>query len=761
MQHIQDASIRVESTDRYLAYALSVVTGRAIPDVRDGLKPVQRRILYAMFEDLKLLPDKGYRKSAAVVGAVLAKYHPHGDAACYEAMVRMAQEFSYRYPLVDGQGNFGSIDGDSAAAYRYTEAKLLPLALQVIGEINENTVDFRDNFDATSEEPTVFPARFPNVLVNGASGIAVGMATSIPPHNLKDTIKATLELLDDPDITDTKLARAIKGPDFPTGCAILNTKKEIDDLYKSGRGSVKMRATWKTENGERGKKLIIITSVPYAVNKSVLVEKIGSLIIDKKVPQLVDVRDESTDIVRVVLELASNAEAEIAMAYLFKHTPLETNFPVNLTILAPDSTGKLIPALMSLKNILGEFLRFREKTVVKRLEFEKGKLLERIHILEGLAIVFDALDRVIAIVRKSDGRADSIVQLTKAFKISEIQAGAIVDMRIYQLSRTNILAIKEELAAKQKRLDEIEKLLKSKINLQKVIREELEALSTEFGDKRRCEFDAEAAEVTFNAEDYVVHEDVYAVITKDGWVKRIRQTNEVSSTRVREGDSLLAALPVSTTDFVVFFTNFGAQYGMRVTEIPSSSGYGDPIQKHLKFRDGEKIINAFAVFTKESEQPKVQELFKSSQKILSLKDKDSVIILSKNGMGVGFTLDGLIQTRKAGRKVMNLKEGDEVVSVSLPTKEILLVTENTSSVIIETKEIPTRESAAVGVIAMSIREGDTLKFVCPIEKEKELTITFESGKEKTIPLKEVLHGRRALKGNKLGVTAEIQSLQVK
>ncbi|MCB0337075.1 MAG: DNA topoisomerase 4 subunit A, partial [Bdellovibrionales bacterium] len=571
-------SLRKESRDRYLTYALSVVSGRALPDVRDGLKPVQRRILYAMFQHLKLRPDASYKKSAAVVGEVLARFHPHGDIACYEAMVRMAQDFSLRYPLVDGQGNFGSLDGDSPAAYRYTEAKLLPMALEVIGEINEETVDFLDNFDASVKEPTVLPSRAPNLLMNGASGIAVGMATNIPPHNLRDSINAALALLDDPEITIPRLTSSIKGPDFPTGCAIVNSKRELNDIYQTGKGAVRMRGTWFVEEEKRGKEQIVIDTIPYGINKSQLVEKIATLIIEKKVPQLLDVRDESTEKVRVVLELAPEAEAEVAIAYLYKHTPLETAFQVNLTCLAPTGEGGSIrPELLSLKQMLQHFLDFRREVVIRRLEFEKRNLLDRIHILEGFVIIFDALDEAIQIVRKSSGRSDAAEKLRKRFKLTEIQAFAIVDLRIYQLSKTNIEDVRAELAAKQKRVKEIESILKSQEKVTGLIRADLEAVQKEYGDNRRSKITEEDEPLELNESDYVVQEEVYAIVTEDGWVKRIRQANDYSSTRIREGDRILKAHPLSTVDYVCFVTSLGYLYTLRVTDFPSSSGYGSPL----------------------------------------------------------------------------------------------------------------------------------------------------------------------------------------
>ncbi|MFN4895461.1 MAG: DNA topoisomerase (ATP-hydrolyzing), partial [Pseudomonadota bacterium] len=561
----QTTSLKQESRDRYLTYALSVVSGRALPDVRDGLKPVQRRILYAMLQNLNLKPSGSHRKSAAVVGEVLARFHPHGDIACYEAMVRMAQDFSLRYPLVDGQGNFGSLDGDNAAAYRYTEAKLRELALEVIGEIDQETVPFRDNFDATVVEPMVLPSRVPNLLVNGATGIAVGMATSIPPHNLKDTIKALIELSKDPELSTGKLTGIIKGPDFPTGCNILNSQKELVEMYETGRGSVRMRGEWEVEEQARGKQVIVVTSIPYAVNKSTLVERIAGLIVERKVPQLVDVRDESTNEVRIVLELAAGADAEVAMAYLFKNTPLESNFSVNLTALVPSSEGASTrPELLSLKGCLQQFLGFREEVTEKRLVFERKQLLERIHILEGLVIIYDALDEAIRIVRKSDGRSDAAERLRERFKLSEIQSFAVVDMRIYQLSRTNIDEIRSELAEKQKRVKEIDRILKSKEAIQEIVRTDLEAISEKFGDKRRSKLIKDNVDIEFDETAYVVQEDVHVVVSVDGWVKRIRRSNDLSSTRLREGDSILAAHALTTLDSLALFTSLGTLFVLKV-----------------------------------------------------------------------------------------------------------------------------------------------------------------------------------------------------
>ncbi|MEZ4753721.1 MAG: DNA topoisomerase IV subunit A [Bdellovibrionota bacterium] len=750
---VTDVSIREEARDRYLTYALSVVTGRALPSVQDGLKPVQRRILYAMIHDLKLRPNGSHRKSAKIVGEVLGSYHPHGDLACYEAMVRMAQDFSYRYPFVDGQGNFGSLDGDSAAAYRYTEAKLTEIALEVIGEINEETVHFIDNFDGTTTEPEVLPSRIPNLLMNGATGIAVGMATSIPPHNLNDLIAALIELLEDPDLSSTRLTTIVKGPDFPTGCLILNSKKELNDMYLSGRGSVRMRGEWKLENAARGKRLCVITSIPYALNKSQLVEKIANLIISKKVPQLLDVRDESTDVVRIVLELSSDADPDTAMAYLFKNTPLESNFSVNLTALVPTEAGAAPrPELLSLKDMLQYFLDFRKDVTRRKLEFEKRQLEERVHILAGLAKIFDKLDEAIKIVRQSTGRSDAATKLQKRFKLSEIQSFAVVDMRIYQLSKTNIAEIKQELKDKQARIKEIEGLLKSKKKIAALIKQDLENIGKTYGDVRRCKIQKDNFEVEINAADYVVQEDVYAIITKDGWVKRIRQTNELKSTRTREGDSILRAHPASTLDIVIFITSHGYVYSLNVIDFPSSSGYGDPIQKLLKFRDGERVVESFVLSSPDSQQ----ELIEGYS--YTINEGDNIILVSEKGTGFSFKLEGLESIKRNGKRALKPRSGDALAAVTFPDKKTAFFTNKGYGLQIKGSEIPERSTAAVGVSLIGTRAGDKVVSAISYDKVCKLKLLLDNGKEKEISSADVVSGKRALKGNKVTPKGEIKSV---
>lgn len=762
-------SLQNESRDRYLTYALSVVSGRALPDVRDGLKPVQRRILFAMLHNLNLKPSSSHRKSAAVVGEVLARFHPHGDVACYEAMVRMAQNFSLRYPLVDGQGNFGSLDGDNAAAYRYTEAKLRELALEVIGEINEETVAFRDNFDSTVVEPVVLPSRVPNLLINGATGIAVGMATSIPPHNLKDTIKAIIELSKDPEISTAKLTSIIKAPDFPTGCNILNSQKELVEMYETGRGAVRMRGEWSLEEQVRGKQVIVVSSIPYAVNKATLVERIAGLIVDRKVPQLVDVRDESTDEVRVVLELATGADAEIAMAYLFKNTPLESNFAVNLTALVPVGGGATTrPELLSLKACLKHFLDFRLEVTEKRLEFERRQLLSRIHILEGLVKVYDALDEAIKIVRKSDGRSDAAEKLRARFKLSEVQSLAVVDMRIYQLSRTNIEEIEKELAEKEKRVKEIEKLLKSKAALLGLVCTELEQLSEKFGDRRKSKLIKDNVDIEFDETAYVVQEDVHAIITADGWVKRIRRTNDLSSTRLREGDSLLSAHALTTLDSTAFLTSLGSLFVLKVSDFPASTGYGTPIQKLLKFKDGERIISSFGISASGVAVPVVSAsgqvqlplggVGSSAGQDRSLKDGDTLVLVGTKGTGYALTLNEISETKRNGRRIMKLRDGEFLAAVAPLSPMMVFITQDGSGLAIPQAEIPVRDSAAVGVALMGVRDDDDIVACCGVSSPKmkgTLLLSLKSGKTKDVPLSEVTKGHRALKGTKVYSREEI------
>jgi DNA gyrase subunit A len=640
-----DASLMQEARRRYLNYALSVITARALPDVRDGLKPVQRRILFAMFNDEHLYPDAKYRKSAKVVGAVIGKYHPHGDTAVYDAMVRMAQDFSLRMPLVDGSGNFGSLDGDGAAAYRYTECRLARPAMELLSELRQDVVAMRSNYDGTAEEPVVLPARFPNLLVNGSTGIAVGMATNIPPHNLGEVVKACIALIDDRELTTTKIMTFIQGPDFPTGGQILNSKVELRQIYEAGQGAVRVRAEYKIESKKKGGEDVVITSIPYGINKSTVVERIAEVIIKRQLAQLTDVRDESTDDVRIVLEIKKDADPAMVMAYLFKHTPLQLNFNVNFTCLIPGKTDVCQPERLGVKAMLEHFIDFRFDVTKKRFEYELAALRKRIHLLEGFAIIFDALDETIRIIRKSDGKQDAAEKLMARFELDEEQVEAILELKLYKLARLEINLIRDELKEKKAEARRIEAILGSKAKLWGVVKSELAQVADELGTPRRTRTAAGAEEVEFNAEAYIVDEDAHVVVSRDGWIKRVRELKDPKSTRLRDGDEVMAVLAGSTKENVVFFTNQGSAYVTRINDIPPSTGYGDPAQKLFKFKDQERIIAAYSM------DPRVML-------------PPVMIAVSGRGFGLRFDVEPHRQaSTRSGRRYARPAGGDEMVAV--------------------------------------------------------------------------------------------------
>lgn len=732
---IVDVGLLEESKSRYLSYALSVVSGRALPDVRDGLKPVQRRIIYAMYQNLHLLPERNHRKSAAVVGEVLARYHPHGDVACYEALVRMAQNFSLRYPLVDGQGNFGSLDGDSAAAYRYTEARLTPIALELVEELGKETVATRANFDQTTEEPVVLPTRIPQLLMNGASGIAVGLATSIPPHNLSEIVKALLMLVEDRETSLKKLLTVVKGPDFPTACQVHNSAKELEDIYATGRGAIRMRADFKIEQGARGKNYIVISSVPFAIDKSVLVERIADLIIQRKVPQLVDVRDESTDVVRIVLELAPAANAEQAMNYLFKHTALQSNFNVNLTALVP-TQNPLIgrPTLLNLREMLLEFIAFRREVLQQALLFEKKKLEERVHLLKGLARVIDYIREVIEIVRRSDGRGEAAKNLQQKFRLSEVQALFIVDLRIYQLSRTSVEEVSKELAEKEKRLAEIDKILKSEKLLLKLIADDLNRVSEQYGDKRRSLIIHEYSEPELDHEEFIEQEDVYVVVTQDGWLKRLKQTNDPANTRLRDGDAISFVRAASTRDLLAIFTTIGNVFVTKVASLAATTGFGEPVQKLFRFQDGEQIVSCELVRTNGETAKNPEELF----------------LLSRHGLGLRLPYGVLSETKRIGKKLVKLNKDDQLaVACRVERPLILVVSEQGYGLCFIKDEVPMLGGAGKGVIVQRVGKGDAVSLAVSVEKQSKLRVRLQGKGENKIDVSALTIGSRGKRGERL------------
>jgi DNA gyrase subunit A len=715
---------------RYLNYALSVITSRALPDVRDGLKPVQRRILYTMWQQ-NLTADAKHRKCAKVVGDVMGNYHPHGDAALYETLVRMAQPFSLRYPLVDGSGNFGSLDGDPAAAMRYTECRLARLSDEMLREIDQTTVAFRPNYDGTRTEPVVLPARIPNLLVNGATGIAVGMATNIPPHNLGEVCTALVKLLDNPDLTAVQLCRYVKAPDFPTGGQILNSSDELKQIYKTGSGAIRLRGTWEEGPVSRGSKIIYITSIPYTVNKATLVEQIGQISQSRKLPPLVDVKDVSTDDVRISLELKKDSDEKMVMAYLFKHTMLQTSFVVNLTCLEPTEGSVDVgrPKRMDLHEILWHFLHFRLEVVTRRLEHELVALKKRVHILEGFEKVFDALDEILKIVRKSEGKQDAATQIIKRFGLDAEQTDAILELKIYRLARLEILIIRKELEEKRRRTRQINTLLKDEQSRWDIVKVELEEIQKKYGDSRRSTISSDEGEAEYSAEDFIVEEDNVVVVSRDGWVKRQKEVKDVSSTRLREGDAVMAVLPGSTRASVVFFSNFGVAYTARITDMPASSGYGEPIQRFFKLRDGERLVAALSL------DPRVAGAI--APKKAGAEPPVHALAVASDGYSLRFSLEPFVEpSTRAGRRYAKAGGTAEFVGVArIAGGEIVIAaTRDAHAMLCKAEDVSFLSGPGRGVILVKLASPDdrVLGFIASTGDRDLLTVETSRGAEQTI-----------------------------
>ncbi len=709
-EQIEDVVLHEAARERYLNYALSVITSRALPDVRDGLKPVQRRILYAMFQNLHLTPDSKHRKSAAVVGEVMAKYHPHGDQSIYDAMVRMAQPFALRYPLVDGQGNFGSLDGDGAAAMRYTEAKLTHLAVELLSEFRKRTVDVRANYDGTLHEPIVLPAQVPQVLINGATGIAVGMATNIPPHSLREVVGALLALIDDRSLPLERIVgKYVRGPDFPTGGEILNTREELLEIYRTGSGPIEMRGEYRVEEEGR-KQQIVITSIPYGLLKSELVEQIASHIRDAKVPQLLDVRDESTDEIRVVLELRRDASPDAAMAYLYRRTDLQKRFNVNLTVLVPVPGSDVAqPARIGLLEVLHHFLDFRKQVTTRRLQYDLEELERRIHILKAFEIIFDALDEAIAIIRASDGKADARVKLMARFGLDEEQAEAILETKLYRLAKLEIDAIRRELAEKEAAAAEIRAVLGNEARLWELIRGELAQIRDAYGDKRRSQVVGPQEERTFSEEAYIVAEDSFVIVTRGGWFKRQKSYTGLGAIRVREGDEAWWVLPASTRETVLFFTDRGRVFTMRVADIPLTTGHGEPIQTRFSFADGETIVGVA------TSDPRVLPVIPAGD-LDALKPDDPVppyfVAISRGGRTLRLSLVAFAEPSTVnGRTYMRLDPAvpdDAVVGVRVSDGHELvsIATRQGRCLVFPVEQVNVLASAGKGVLAMKLVGDD-------------------------------------------------------
>jgi len=769
---IENVPLRLAAQDRYLNYSLSVITSRALPDVRDGLKPVQRRILYTMFQQ-RLDASAKHRKCAKVVGDVMGNYHPHGDSSIYEALVRMAQPFSLRMPMVDGSGNFGSIDGDNAAAMRYTECRMTPIASEVLADLSSPTVAFKGNYDGSRQEPVVLPSRVPALLVNGTTGIAVGMATNIPPHNLKEVCSALLKLLRDPEIKDYQLVAndAITAPDFPTGGQIINTKEELREIYATGSGTVKLRGVAEVVQEKKQPTILRITEIPFGVNKATLVERISELVYSNKLPLVNEVRDLSTEDIRIDLELKRDADSEKVLAFLYKQTSLQSNFNVNLTCLTPTENPEVgAPRRLSLKEILWYFLHFRLDVLTARLGNELAQLEKRIHILEGFALIFDALDEIIRIIRNSDGKADAAEKIMKRFPadkngLDAEQTDAILELKLYRLARLEINLILDELKDKKKRVREIKKLLADdrddymNSGRWQIIRDEITDLIGDYGmdaaSRRRTQLVTAGDEIEYTEEDFIVDEDCHVLVTRDGWIKRQKQIADPSKSRLRQGDEVLAVLAGSTRATVALFSNLGVCYTTRMADLPQSTGFGEPIQKFFKLKDGERIIAALSmderVIGDVSEDPSGKYY-----------PATHALAATSNGYAMRFGLAAFAEpSTRAGRRFARVHSNASVVDVAPihGTETILAVSADCRAMVCPAEEINYLSGAGKGVLLIRLAASDKLLGFKPSVGDRDLlTVVTNRGAKKTISTakyRTTSRGGRGIELQKNGKIAEI------
>jgi DNA gyrase/topoisomerase IV subunit A len=773
LQQIEPVSLRDAAQDRYLNYSLSVITSRALPDVRDGLKPVQRRILFAM-NQLGITADAKPRKCMFVCGNVTGNYHPHGDVSVYDALVRMAQPWAMREPLIDGIGNFGSIDGDNPAAPRYTECRMTAAASELLRDLGSTIVPHKANYDNTRQEPVVLPSRIPNMLVNGSTGIAVGMATNIPPHNLGEVCRALLKLLNDPDIKDYQLVAndAVQGPDFPTGGQIINTKEELREIYRTGQGTVKLRGTTQIVTDGRGGKTLQITAIPYAVNKAVLVERIAEIVVSSKMPLIEDVRDLSTEDIRIDLPLRKDADEAKVLAYLFKHTPLQSNFNVNMTCLVPTENPEVgRPERLGLKEVLWHFLHFRLEVVTARLEHELSVLLRRMHILEGFVLIFDALDEIIKIIRASDGKADAAEKIMKRFPaakggLDEEQTDAILELKLYRLAKLEINLIQEELREKQKRAKQIQKLLKENTDdtlhsgRWMIVREEIEGLITAYAKTakgvRRSELVTVEEEPEYSAEDFIVAEDCHVLVSTDGWVKRQRQITDPSKSRLREGDGVLACVAGSTRTSIAFFSSFGVCYTARMIDIPASTGYGEPIQKLFKLKDGERIVSALSL------DPRVIGNIAEDPKRPDYCPEIHALAATSNGFALRFGLEQFVEpSTRSGRRFARVAPGYEVVAVEAITgsETILAITADCRAMVCPAEEVNYLSGAGKGVTLIKMSKTDRLLgFKASTGDRDLLVVETNRGAKKTISTVKYRTTSRGGRGIEIQKNGKIKSI---
>lgn len=733
--------------ERYRTYALSVITARALPDVRDGLKPVQRRILTTMWRQ-GLKADGRFRKCAKVVGDVMGAYHPHGDSAIYEALVRMAQPFSSRLPLVEGAGNFGSLDGDPAAAMRYTECRLAAAANEVLADFAANTVPERPTYDGARTEPVVLPTRLPLLLVNGSTGIAVGVATSIPPHNLIEVTDALLALLDDDSLGSRELARIVRGPDFPTGGEILDSAEDLAEIYERGRGAVRVRASVEESGARRNIRTLTITSVPYGVNKAQLVERLGEIAADRALPQLLEVSDLSTDDVRIQLEVRKDADPAKVLAYLYKRTPLQSNFTVDLTCLRFERSPGGAPERVGLRTLLADFLAFRREVVRKRLEDERSKLEARLRVLEGFRIVFDALDRVLEIVRASDGKADAAKKIMAELPLDEQQTDAILELKIYRLAKLEIRVVLEEMHKRKKRLREVKKLLSGETGITGVVREELREIREKYreSETRRTAIGNGAVETDYAEEDFIVAENADVMLTRDGWIRRQREVTDREKLRIREGDALLGLERASTRAPLALFSSLGAAFTLRAVGIPATAGYGEPVQKHFALRDNERIVRMLSL------DERLPAGMGARGKRAKKDDEmpTHALAVTRGGYAFRFRLEAYLEpSNRNGRKFARLKKNDEVLGVGLTTgsETLVVVTRSGRALLCDVEEINLLSGPGLGVKAIALAAGDrVIGFHLARRRTDALRVRTAGGKSRLIAPGTHKVGARGRKG---------------
>jgi DNA gyrase subunit A len=720
-----------EMRESFIDYSMSVIVQRALPDVRDGLKPVHRRILYAMSE-LGLGPGRAYKKSATVVGDVLGKYHPHGDSAVYDSMVRMVQPFSLRYPLVDGQGNFGSVDGDSAAAYRYTEARLQRLALELVEDIDKDTVAFADNFDGSIQEPTVLPSKFPNLLVNGSSGIAVGMATNIPPHNLREINDAVAALIDNPDLPQEHLEHIVKGPDFPTGGYVCG-REGIRDAYRTGRGRVVMRARADIEEIDANSERIVVREIPFMVNKSRLIEQIANLVRDKKITEIRDMRDESDrDGMRIVIELKRDAVPHIVLNKLYKHTQMQSTFG---TILLALVDGQ--PKIMALREMLQHFITHRMRVIVRRSEFDLAKALDREHILEGLKIAVDNIDEVIKIIRAADDTDQASTQLQETFELSERQAKAILDMRLARLTGLEIEKLEEELAEVRAQIEALREILGSEERRSEILKNELAEISEKYGDERRTEIIGAVGD--FNVEDLIVEEDMVITVSHKGYVKRLpvdtyraqrRGGRGLRGMDTKEEDWVEHLFVASTHDYIMIFTRAGQCYWLKVWEIPvgGRTSRGKPIVNLLNLGSDESIASVVPV--------------------REFSEDRYLLFCTRNGVVKKTELSAYGNVRAVGLNAINIREGDELIDVRITEgdDEIILASREGMAIRFKEGDVRTTGRATEGVRGLDLAEGDVVVGMVVVREDSTLLVVSEKGMGKRTAVDAYRMQRRGGKG---------------